>query len=385
LKVRGPEGSPKDVARFHTSGGYSVEGFATGNDAALDFTVEVPRTGRYDLRVLASTFNKDPLAQAQGPTNVFLRIDDEEQGELHLPLGYKPSVLDHVDTRVMLTEGRHVVTLATRSRDGKARTQGNALIDRITLTQGAADGATRDYDARDAMLHGGATTFWVYAAKDAPMRLTPLVNGARATLSANGRPVSGDTAFLLGGINKVVVSGGSALRGLRVAEAAATGVQVYEAEAARVAGTARIATAPLASGGKAVFDIGGAPGNSNTLTFPDVRVPRAGTYALTVRFSNDEQSKATHYNPDPLARIARIAVNGAAPILATFPNSFHRNNWWEMTVPVSLRAGSNTVRIAGEEQPNWDGKTYASQVWPDVLLRSRFAPNIDRLTVTPMP
>ncbi len=134
-----------------------------------------------------------------------------------------------------------------------------------------------------------------------------------------------------------------------------------------------------------MLDIGGAPGNGNTLTFPDVCVARAGTYALTLRFSNDEQSKATHYNPDPLARVARIAVNGATPVLATFPNSFHRNNWWEMTVPVTLRAGRNTVRIAGEEQPNWDGKSHASQVWPDVLLRSRFAPNIDRITVTPMP
>jgi hypothetical protein len=133
-----------------------------------------------------------------------------------------------------------------------------------------------------------------------------------------------------------------------------------------------------------VFDVGGAPGNGNTLTFPAVTVAGAGDYALTIRYSNDEQSKATHYNPDPLARIARISVNGAAPLLATFPNSFHTNNWWEMTVPVTLRAGSNTSRFAGEEQPNWDGKTYASQVWRDVLLRSRFAPNIDAITITPM-
>ncbi|WP_343525538.1 cellulosome protein [Sphingomonas sp.] len=384
LKVRGPEGSPKDVSRFHTSGGYSVEGFASGNDAALDFAVEVPRTGRYDLRVLASTFNKDPLAEAQGPTNVFLRIDGKEAGELHLPLGYKPSVLDHVDTSVTLNAGRHVVTLATRSTDGRGQTNGNALVDRITLTQAPANDA-QVYDVRDAGMRGGAATFWVYAAKDGPARLATLAAGARPTLTVNGRAMTGNTAFLLGGINKVVVSDTAGLRGLRVTAAPAAGIQVYQAEAAQVAGTARVAEASLADGGKAVFDIGGAPGNANTLTFPDVRVARAGRYALTVRFSNDEQSKATHYNPDPLARIARISVNGDTPVLATFPNSFHRNNWWEMTVPVMLRAGTNTIRIAGEEQPNWDGKTYASQVWPDVLLRSRYAPNIDRIAITPIP
>jgi hypothetical protein len=387
LKVRGPEGSPKDVARFHTSGGYSVEGFATGTDAALDFAVEVPRDGRYDLRILASTFNKDPLADAQGPTNVFLRIDGKDAGELYLPLGYKPSVLDHADTVVALTRGRHVVTLATRSTDGRGRTQGNALVDRITLSEAKAAGAARDYDIRDAMPTGGTATFWVYAAEDGVMRVTPLLDGGGATLTVNGRAVTGDRAFLLGGINKVVLTStaGTQLRGLRVQAAPAGVARRYEAEAAQVAGTARIAAASLASGGRAVIGIGGAPGNGNTLTFTDVQAPRAGTYALTVRFSNDEQSKATHYNPDPLARIARISVNDAAPVLATFPNSFHRNNWWEMTVPVTLRGGTNTIRFAGEEQPNWDGRTYASQTWPDVLLRSRFAPDIDRITVTPMP
>ena len=403
LKRRGPEGSPDTVDRFHTSGGYSVEGFATGTDAALDFAIDVPRDGRYDLRILASTFNKDTLAEGQGPTNVFLRIDGKAAGEteLFLPLGYKPSVLDHVDTVVTLPRGRHVLTLSTRSLDGTRRTRGNALVDRITLTSADPSPEMRDYDVQDAMpgkgavmkdgalvlAPGASATFWVYAAKDGPASIIPQTSGGMVQTSVNGRAVAGGDAFLLGGINKVVLtgrSGNALLRRLRATERTARDARTYEAEAAQVAGSARIGAATLARGGRAVFDIGGAPGNANTLTFPDVRVDRAGTYALTVRFSNDEQSKATHYNPDPLARVARISINGAAPVRATFPNSFHRNNWWEMTVPVTLRAGINSVRIAGEEQPNWDGRTYASDIWPDVLLRSRFAPNVDRITVTPM-
>ncbi|WP_233150981.1 cellulosome protein [Sphingomonas mollis] len=408
LTVRGPEGSPKDVGRFHTSGGYSVEGFTTGANAGLDFAVDVPRDGRYDLRVLASTFNQDPKAVAQGPTNIFLRIDGKAIGEteLFLPLGYKPSVLDHADTAVTLTEGRHVLTLATRSLDGKRRTQGNALVDRITLSLADTAPDTR-YEARDAWLtrtnagadaadavrldKGDAATFWVYAAQDGPARLTVESDGdGMAGLAVNGRILARATrdAFLFGGVNKVTLTGltgTTRLHRLRVGSAPASPARIYEAEAATIAGVARIMPATLASGGRAVFDIGGAPGNGNTLTFPAVTVDRAGDYALTIRYSNDEQSKATHYNPDPLARIARISVNGATPVLATFPNSFHRNNWWEMTVPVTLRAGTNTIRIAGEEQPNRDGRTLASQQWPGVLLRSRFAPNIDHIAVAPMP
>jgi hypothetical protein len=385
LALRGPEGSPDHVDRFHVSNGYLVEGFKTGADAALDFAVDVPRDGRYDLSVLASSFNKDPLVEPQGATNVFLRIDGKAAGELFLPLGYKPAVLGHVDTVVNLTRGRHVLTLATRSLDGTRRTQGNAMVDRITLT--VADPATTraHYDVADAVVKGGSATFWIYAAQDGLARLSPEASGA-VRMMVNGRETKG-RAFLLGGINKVVLtaSGSSAIRGLSVTAENGLAPHVYEAEDAQVAGTARIGAASRASGGRAVFDIGGAPGNGNTLTFPKVTVPRAGTYALTLRFSNEEQAKATHYNPDPLARIARISVNGAAPMLVSAPHSFNANNWWEMTVPVVLKAGANTIRIAGEEQPNWDGRTYASQTWPGVQLRSRYAPNIDRIAITPLP
>lgn len=66
-----------------------------------------------------------------------------------------------------------------------------------------------------------------------------------------------------------------------------------------------------------------------------------------------------------------------------FPHSFHDNNFWELTVPVTLRRGVNRVSFSSAELPNFDGTTYASQTWPDVLLRSAYAPVIDRVTVTP--
>ncbi len=412
LTIKGPEGSPKAVDRFYTSGGYSVAGFATDRDVRLDIAVDVPRDGLYDLRVIANSFNKDAAVAAHGATNVFLRIDGATAGEreLLLPLGYKPSVWDHADTTVSLTRGRHVVTLATRSHDGQRRTVGNAAIDRVTLS--LPDPAATDtvYEAEYASLAGttptygsfatsgpgavalprGATaTFWVYAPSDG---LTPVgidtVGRGGTSVTVNGTPLAaGSTAFLLGGINKLVVSGTTPttlLDRIRIGKPVMTGARVYEAEAATIAGSAAIAPASRAIGGHAVVGIGGEPGNGNTLTFADIVVDRAGPYALTIRYANDEQSQATHYNPDPLARRALIAVNGGAAMPVTFPNSFHRNNWWELTVPVTLRAGRNSVRFSGEEQPNFDGRSYASQAWPGVLLRSRFAPDIDRIAVTPL-
>ena len=104
---------------------------------------------------------------------------------------------------------------------------------------------------------------------------------------------------------------------------------------------------------------------------------------MRVRYSNPEQSPASHYNPDPLARHADISVNGGAARRVLFPHTFHANNFWELTVPLRLDRGRNTIRFSSEELPNFDGTTYASDAWPDVPLRSRYAPVIDKIAIAP--
>src|SRR5690606_8369837 len=130
----GPEGSPQDVSKFYTSGGYDVGGLRTGSDGVLDFTVEVPETGRYDLSVFANSLNTYDLVREQGPTNVFVRVDGGAEQELFLPLGYKWVVWGHADTTVELTAGPHTISLAARSLDGTRATKGDAIIDRIRLS-----------------------------------------------------------------------------------------------------------------------------------------------------------------------------------------------------------------------------------------------------------
>jgi hypothetical protein len=159
-------------------------------------------------------------------------------------------------------------------------------------------------------------------------------------------------------------------------------VTTYEAKDAVLAGSATLTPLSLATDGTAITGIGGAPGNANTARFT-VSADRAGLYALRIRYSNPEQSEATHYNPDPLARHADISVNGGEARRVGFPHSSHQNNFWELTVPVQLKQGENTVAFRSEELPNFDGTTYASDTFPGVLLRSRYAPLIDRITVAP--
>ncbi|MEU6357733.1 LamG-like jellyroll fold domain-containing protein [Streptomyces sp. NPDC047072] len=416
----GPEGSTSDVSKFYTSGGYDVGGLRTGSDVTLDFPVDVPEDGTYDLSVFANSLNTFDKVKEQGPTNVFLRVDGSADGEqeLSMPLGYKWVVWDHTDTKVKLTKGKHTLTLAAKSLDGKRVTKGDAIVDRLTLSLPDASANTRVYEGELAWLGGGArpvydlpkraatgsgavrlakgqtATFWVYspADREATLRVDTL-GGADGRVAVNGHEVlrlakdrRAVAVSLSGGVNKVTVTGGSAptlVDRLTVTPTeGALPVRTYEAQDAKLAGTASLASLSLATDGTSITGIGGDPGNGNTATFT-VAADKPGLYALRVRYSNPEQSEATHYNPDPLARHADISVNGGAVQRVGFPHTFHQNDFWELTVPVQLKKGQNTVSFRSEELPNFDGTTYASDTFPGVLLRSRYAPLIDRIAVAP--
>lgn len=197
----GPEGSTSDVSKFYTSGGYDVGGLRTGSDVTLDFTVDVPEDGTYDLSVFANSLNTFDKVKEQGPTNVFLRVDGQAGSEqqLYLPLGYKWVVWDHTDTKVKLTKGKHTLTLAAKSLDGKRATKGDAIVDRLTLALPGASAGIQVYEGELAWLNGGAqpvyslpkraatgsgaarlakgqtATFWVYSPPTVkpPSRSTP--------------------------------------------------------------------------------------------------------------------------------------------------------------------------------------------------------------------
>ena len=206
------------------------------------------------------------------------------------------------------------------------------------------------------------------------------------TVTVNGEDVGaigpyGMPLFLSGGINKVTVTATSDRLVLdRLSVGPGRGrlaAVVYAAEDGTVTGDATVTDAySLATGGRAVRGIGRGPANALTLV---VTAGRSGRYALTIRYSNGEQAPATHYNPDPVCRHADLSVNGAASHRVLFPTTFHFNDFRELTVPVTLAEGANTLTFTADELPDFDGDTFNPYG-----QRSAYAPVIDRVTVTPL-
>ncbi|GHB62714.1 hypothetical protein GCM10010306_065450 [Streptomyces umbrinus] len=409
----GPEGTPSDVGKFATSGNYNVGGLRTGSDGVLSFDVDVPQNGTYDLSVFANSYNLFDLVKEQGPTNVFLRVDGKDPQELRLPLGYKWVVWGHTDTTVKLTAGNHRITLAAQDPD-LGVTKGDAIIDKMDLAlrdenvtrpaiyeaeYATVSGTRPGYNYRNAsgpgavpLPKGASATFWVHSPTDGEAAVSlDHLGGGRAKVSLNGekldipkvgagkRGTDVMRVFLSAGINKITVTGDSrelVIDRLRVAPSSGNlATKVYQAEAGTLTGAAKATEAyTFATGGKAVTDIGN--GTANALTL-DVVAKRAGQHAVTIRYSNAEQAPATHYNPDPIARHADLSVNGGPAHRVLFPTTFHFNSFRDLTVPVTLKKGTNRLTFTAQELPDFNGDTYNQYD-----QRSPYAPVIDQVAVT---
>ncbi len=421
------EGTPSNLGGFATAGEQDVGGLRTGSSTVITFNVDVPRTGDYNLSIFDGS--NSAATDVSGPTNIFVRTDGANPQEVWLPVGYNWVIWNHVDTTVHLTAGQHQISLSTTGANGAA-TNGDAIINKIDLRlndpavqdstiyeaeQASLEGATTDYRAQGQsgagaadLSRGQSATFWVYSAADGYSDLAFRSKGggtagvAVNTLSLDGRlggastrnwSTQRDRVYLSAGINKVAVTGDGGevtLDKLTVTPVDSTSpavqpdVTTYQAEDGTLTGTAKVNNSYSQANGGVVTGIGDGPANSLTLT---VRAPVTGTYGMTVRFANNQQVVATHYNPDLMTDPADISVNGAPTFHVNFASTFNWNQFWNLTIPVMLRRGANTIKFIANQQYNYDGTTIGviySGSGVGQPLRSSSAPNIDQITVAPL-
>ncbi|MFF7645277.1 RICIN domain-containing protein [Streptomyces canus] len=424
------EGTTSNIAKFATSGTKDVGGLRTGSTTVMSFPVSVPTTGDYNLSVFGNS--SATSTAVKGPTNIYARVDGGASTRIDIPVGFQWVVWGHDDATVHLTAGSHTITLATTGDNGAA-TVGDAIIDKIDLQYkdaavqgttlyeaeqaGLSDSSTADYTSQGQSGAGAvnltsskSATFWVYSARDGYADLTSRFrNTGQATLTVNGltandQTLSGATptawytstnrVYLTSGINKIKVTGTSgtlALDDLTVTPFSATdavttgNVVTYQAENGTLTGTAAADTTYDQADGGVVTGIGNGTANSLTL---DVNAPTAGTYAMTMRYANNEMLTPYYGNPDIMTEHADVSINGGSTKRVNFASTLHWNQFATHTVPVTLNKGANTVKFTASQLYNYDGTTIGlvhSGGGTDVgkPLRSSSAPHLDEVSFAP--
>lgn len=346
------QGTVSNANGYAASGTKDV-GSLNAPTSKVDFTVTVPRAGTYDLAILYGN-------QSGAPATQKLSVDGGDPVTVTYPSTENWTYRAKRDVRVELSAGTHVLTLAKGDAE--------VTLDRVDLT--ARTGApSASYEATLADISGkpsydysssagtgtGAlvlrsgdkAVFDVYAPRDgyytvvprssAPVKLD--LHGETVT-AAPGRPLR---LYLVAGNNRVTATAQqAAVRSLDVSgDGSTSGTLSYEAAAATLAGGAELVDSAHASAGSYIGRLGNSAASTAEFT---VDAPRSGRYVLVVHYAhNDRRDNGHAYNTDIMSRTADITVGTAAPLKATFKNTWSSDDYWTLGVPVDLKKGANKV------------------------------------------
>ncbi|MFG3341010.1 CBM35 domain-containing protein [Glycomyces sp. NPDC048151] len=360
------EGSAAKPFSFPASGGKSV-GSLNRADSRVQFTVDVPESGTYDLTVTyGNTYGRD-LAAGASPTEQFLTVNGGDAATVTYPSTMQWGSRGQVTLQVDLEAGENAIALA-KSDPGAGTAYGEAGIDKIDLKQSVVD--THTYPAVLARTEGDPeyqygrheglrlrgddqAVFDVYAPADGYYEVAVDAEG-KGELTVLG-PHGEDIAFALEdeqtlalheGVNRIALD---AKRGtLQVHDLTVTGdggddgfTRIQAADAA-LSGTAALTDNIWATDGQAITGVGGGEGNTATL---QVSADEAGPHLLLVHYANDERKSGHAYNTDIISRYAEFTVNGEAVATVPMRGTWSWNDFWSYPLIVDLEEGTNTIEI----------------------------------------
>ncbi|MFI6274780.1 CBM35 domain-containing protein [Streptomyces sp. NPDC050988] len=362
------QGTVSNANGYAASGTKDVGSLNTAS-SKVDFTVDVPAAGTYDLAILYGNQSGTPATQK-------LSIDGGDPATVSYPSTENWTYRAKKDVGVELPAGRHVLTLAKGDAE--------VTLDRIDLTArtGAAPSASYEATLADisgkpsydysssagvgtgalVLRSGDKAVFDAYAPRDGYYTVVSRANAA-VKLELHGEKVTAAPGralrlYLVAGNNRIAMTAkGASVRSLDVSGTGSTsGTLSYEGASATLAGGAKLVDSAHASAGSYVGWLGNSASSTAEFT---VDAPKSGRHMLVVHYAhNDRRDNGHAYNTDIMSRTADITVGSAAPRKVTFKNTWSWDDYWTVGVPVDLKKGSNKVTFGNA---------------------SAWAPNIDRI------
>ncbi|WP_055613626.1 CBM35 domain-containing protein [Streptomyces phaeochromogenes] len=362
------QGTVSNANGYAASGTKDVGSLNTAS-SKVEFRVDVPAAGTYDLAILYGN-------QSGAPATQKLSIDGQDPVTVSYPSTENWTYRAKKDVSVELSAGQHVLTLAKGDAE--------VTLDRIDLTARTAAAPSASYEATLADISGkpsydysssagvgtGAlvlrsgdkAVFDAYAPRDGYYTVVSRASEA-VKLELHGEKVTAAPGralrlYLVAGNNRIVMTAkGASVRSLDVSGAGSTsGTLSYEGASATLAGGAKLVDSAHASAGSYIGWLGNSASSTAEFT---VDAPKSGRYMLVIDYAhNDRRDNGHSYNTDIMSRTADITVGTGAPKKVTFKNTWSWDDYWTVGVPVDLKKGSNKVTFGNA---------------------SAWAPNVDRI------
>lgn len=429
------QNSPLETPRYFCSGGKRVGGIDEYGDG-IEYSISVPIDGLYKLSFIygngvGSTRNN---ANTHRPLNVTQKlIIDGEERPLLLPNTLFYSMEGMAEEYIDLTAGRHRISVMYDGEAGGfhdvlyvayAGAYGEKCADFNKIYQAesadfnifagettvrteteipmySGNGYVTGLDASPVEDGGGIR--WIVDVENsgyyylsfrhiAPEggKLRVYLDNTNLTYSNLAAeielPASNEwtdahaTVFLRRGINIVDIDTDSptSVDYMRVVWANQDNSRIFEAEDAE----GSFETAVAAGGEVYVTEMAGAedPDSYMELT---VTAAEAGLYKMQVFQSNNDLCGTHDYNIKIIDRYATFEVNGDRDNAKRyfFPNTFSDDTFMERTIPITLEAGENKIKIYNDDswQVLWGGSTST----PGTNRLENFTPNFDKFIISP--
>jgi hypothetical protein len=388
--------------KFLASGSRDVGSFNRPASKA-EWTVTVPRTGRYRFQVIGG---------APGvPGRHALFVDDanpvivQYTADLALTSVQRWQYRGSSEVTIPLTAGTHTLSLRSSLDGTTVLPNSDITLDKFLLTD-VTDGEPTVYPAstlryanqsrvtydKDEVrgygeIHGNKERADVYVQawetgyhdvsldyrSDGRTDIDITVNGRSvATLSAARKGDWRSTArlHLSQGINEIEIRSkkGILLKQLTTTRVAAadTAAVTIEGEDALRHGAAAVATHPVssgsnASGGKSLGHVGN--GAANTFEIPRAKgFDQPGAYNIAVSYANAELSGRHDYNPQVIDRRLEVTETGGASAYGYFRYTYAWNSFLEKTIPVTLKTAGGSLVFGNP---------------------AAYAPDIDKIVIAP--
>ena len=427
----GAKAYPQSGWTAWAASGRSDVGSINNNGDGVEFTVNVPEDGNYDLALFYSlqspyvdpqTLEPNAGGQNRGIGKVLpfgMKIDNGETQTIYLDSTISWSYRRHYNTDVYLSAGEHRITFT--QINGNEGSKGNlqlvAKLDKIDLDW--IDAETR-YDFEITL-----SEMKSFREKDGSFKVTAVapkagyynVSGSGeftlsrqsvdyapdadsySLVSVYDVPVS-DTVYLSQGANTITVSGST-----DVLKFTCESEKTEQSKASIAAGDIAIhgtnayyKDQKYASGGKVITELGigqnadeGDKGEDNYIEL-NVNVKNEGAYNIAISCANDEPapvmlksngSTYIHpYNIDLVERYAQIKVNDSEPETVYFRHTMSWETFRTVDMQTHLNAGDNTIRIYNDNSYQFSSLVNSTAPEIDTITIAKQSYDGEKITIT---
>lgn len=324
-----------------------------GDGVSLDFTV--PEDGTYNLDIIYGNSN-DGKYDEDGRQNPDDRTDstsvmsiDGKESVMSFANTIKSEYTDCITVSHELTKGEHTISFK--------HDKGTIVLDSLLVSTAAQsdelavlDDADRTNDNNQSYLVVAPEDgYYDVSSDESPAR----INNVRVNFK-NGH----NTVYLMRGLNYIDVES-SERSGIVVTEISESNKTIeLDVRGAALSGGASIKS------NKNNFKINYIDGISCKSGRADfnVKVDKAGTYALTISYANNDEGGKHDYNVDLIERYVTVTAGGKSQDVYC-RNTYSWDTYKTVTCYVNLKKGSNTISLTNSGNNKFDNQdTYAPHI-----------------------